>query len=189
MALFLLLPFVVMFLPYDWLARAANKTIFFALSDRHEADYAYLLAHRPEFADAYVGGVVVQLAVLVAGVVVHSYFAITSRDIVFVEDRKGAYFCWASIAIVVFAFSAFSFSRLTDFGLSTDVSWFADNPEARRRLTPVATNSSAFLMTGLFLAAEAAFVPAGVVQTLIIFALGRRVSFNDIKGDYVNAKQ
>ncbi|PST25572.1 hypothetical protein C7U60_06770 [Mesorhizobium plurifarium] len=186
-AWFLLLPVSVMFVPYHWLALAANKTVFFALSDRHTADYAYLLHNRPEFAEAYVGGVVVQLVILVVGLIVHSYFAATSRDIVFVADKKRLYLCWVFFTVVFCAFGVFSFSRMTDFGLSAEVSWFADNPDAVRKLMPLTPNSSAFLMTSLFLGAGA-FVPMVVVQMLMIVALGRRVKFHEIKGEYVDGR-
>lgn len=182
-AMFLLLPMIVMFAPYDWLSLASNKFLFFALSDRHEADYAFLLENRPEFAEAYVGGVVVQLVILAVGIIGHSYLAVTSQDIVFVADKRRLYLCWVSFALAFCAFGAFSFSRMTDFGLSAEVSWFADNPEATRKLMPLAPNSSAFLMTGLFLGAVA-FVPVIVVQTLTIVALGRRMKFDEIKGDF-----
>lgn len=150
------LQFAVMFIPCDWLA----------LADRHVADYAYLVANRPEFADAYVGGVGVQLA------------------IVFVVDRARLYLVWISFAIAFSAFCSFSLATMTDFDLSAGVSWFADNPEARRKFMPLAPNSSAFLMTGLFLAGGA-FAPMIAIQTFMIVLFGRRVKFNDIKGESI----
>lgn len=187
-ALFLALPYLVIVIPYDWLALAANKTVFFALNDRHAVDYNYLVANRPDFADAYVGGVIVQLVILVFGVIVHSYFAVTSKDILFVTDRKRLYLGWSSFAIALLVMAAFGASRMTDFGPSAEFSWFADDPESRRKFMPVATNSSAFIMTTMFLT-PAAFVPMAVIQVLMIFAFGRRVKFNDIKGDYENGKR
>ncbi|MFC6489669.1 hypothetical protein [Nitratireductor sp. GCM10026969] len=169
-SILLLLPFAIVLLPHDWLAIASNKEIFFAIAERFKADYVYLLENKPEFAEAYVGGVVIQLFMVSSWVIINNYLAITSNDKIYVSDKSAMYLYFGILSIFGSFMFYFISSRMSDFGLSTDISWFADNPDSRKKLVPIPTNSTAFIMSGGVLFCVALALTA-IVQIPCIFFL------------------
>src|SRR5262245_57996107 len=58
--LFILL-LVVIILPDSLLRTFSWPSFVFSLSKRNINDYEFLVSHRPEFSDAYIGGLVIQI--------------------------------------------------------------------------------------------------------------------------------
>ncbi len=171
--------FIVVFLPHSFLAKFSNQFVIDLLGQRTENDYLYLLANNPEFADAYIGGITIQIAILTLAILIPLYLIITSRKILFFTDVKTTYVFFLFLICITFGGAVYLLFGITDFGFhAAGVSWFEDNELRQTKWLPAPQTSTTLIATGLFLTGVT-FAMLGCVQFLKILISGKRVRYQD----------
>lgn len=165
------------------------KYAFFSISGRNIFDYQYLMQNRPEFADAYVGGYLIQFLFSLSILTLVVYLSYRSKTKVYVADRTEMYAIYLVVAsVLIVALSVFLFVA-NDFSyLDWRTSWFADNERHSVKFMPQPMGRLVFIFTALNMAGLVVFL-SGWFQLAIATISGRRILFNEIKGGKSDGRQ
>jgi len=164
----------VVFMPASFLRLFSFDWYHLPMLHRIRLDVAYLEASNPAFADAFIGGIILQFFLCGLGSFLRVYFSAKSKEIFFVDGEYKVYIADLISVIIFAACCSFVVLNISAFGLSGSHSWFENNPGGNIRGMPMPQNNAVFILTGLCM--PVVFFPITLFALMAIESVsGRRI--------------